>query len=209
MKNRKIKKSIKNNKAIFFMILIILIIILIFFIYKKMFKNNKVGDNMNSEQIVDYILNVNSYKAKIYVETISNKNNNKYILIQEYNTENGNIEEVIEPSNISGLKIIKKNNTLRIENSNLNLNKIFENYSELENNHLDLSSFINDYKNSSNSSYKEENNEIIMETKSNNKYLKNKALYIDKNLIKPIKLIISDNNQKSIINIIYNEIELN
>ena len=207
MKNKKNKK--KSIKIILLITAIIFIIILISFIYKKMFKNIKNGDNMNSEQIVDYILNINSYKAKIYVETISNKNKNKYILNQEYNTENGNIEEVVEPSNISGVKIIKQNNTLRIENNNLNLSEIFENYSELENNHLDLSSFINDYKNSSNSSYKEENNEIIMETTNNNKYIKNKSLYIDKISIKPIKLIITDNNQKSTINIIYSEIELN
>ena len=207
MKNKKNKK--KSIKIILLITAIIFIIILISFIYKKMFKNSRNGDNMNSEQIVDYILNINSYKAKIYVETISNKNKNKYILNQEYNTENGNIEEVVEPSNISGVKIIKQNNTLRIENNNLNLSEIFENYSELENNHLDLSSFINDYKNSSNSSYKEENNEIIMETTNNNKYIKNKSLYIDKISIKPIKLIITDNNQKSTINIIYSEIELN
>ena len=208
MKNKKNKK--KNMKIILLITVIVFSMILLFIIYKKMFKNNKNGDNMNSEQIVDYILNINSYKAKIYVETISNKNNNKYVINQEYNTENGNIEEVLEPNNISGVKIIKQNNTLRVENSNLNLSKIFESYSELENNYLDLSSFINDYKNASNSSYKEENNEIIMETiNNNNKYIKNKTLYIDKISIKPIKLIIKDNNQKSTINIIYSEIELN
>ena len=207
MKNRE-----KNINKIFLIVAIIFILLLLIFIYKKMFKNNKNGDNMNSQQIVDYILGINSYKAKIYVETISNKNNNnnKYIINQEYNTENGNIEEVIEPSNISGVKIIKQNNTLRIENNNLNLSKIFENYSELENNYLDLSSFIDDYKNSSDSNYKEKNNEIIMETTNKNKkYISKKTLYIDVNSAKPIKLIITDNNQKSIINIIYNEIELN
>ena len=50
-----------------------------------------------------------------------------------------------------------------------------------------------------------------MTTKSNkeNKYLKNKKLYIDKKSIKPKKLIINDNNQNTTIIIEYIEVELN
>lgn len=209
-KKMKINQESNNLKKILFLILIIVILVLIFFISKKLFKNNKSGDNMNSQEIVDYILNINSYKAKIYVEVTSNKNSNKYVINQEYNTENGDIEEILEPSNISGVKIIKQNNTLKLENSNLNLNTIFENYNELGENCLDLSSFIKDYKNSSKSDFTEKDNQIIMNTENNEKkYNKNKSLYIDRSTLLPEKLIIKDNNQKTTINIQYNEIVFN
>ena len=47
------------------------------------------------------------------------------------------------------------------------------------------------------------------ECNNNNKYTKNKILYINKEKIIPEKLIIQDNNQNTTINIEYNEIELN
>ena len=166
---------------------------------------------MNSQEIVDNILNLKSYKSKISVQVNSNKNQNKYILTQEYNTENGCIQEIIEPENIAGVKIIKKDNNLKIENSQLDLKKIYENYSGLEDNSLDLICFINEYKDNPKSEFEEKNGEIIMKTKANknNLYLKNKTLYINKEKIRPTKLIIQDNNQNSTIIIEYNEIELN
>ena len=42
---------------------------------------------MNSQEIVDYILKISSYKAKVTIQVNSNKNTNKYVLKQEYNTE--------------------------------------------------------------------------------------------------------------------------
>ena len=175
-----------------------------------MIKNKKNGNNMNSQEIVDNILNLKSYKSKIKVQVNSNKNQNKYILRQEYNTENGCVQEVIEPENIAGVKISKKDNNLKIENSQLDLKKVYENYIGLEDNSLDLISFINDYKENSKSDYDEKNNEIIMKTKvnKNNSYLNNKTLYIDKESILPKKLIIQDNNQNTTIFIEYIEIEL-
>ena len=109
---------------------------------------------------------------------------------------------ILEPKNIEGIKIIKNDGTLKIENNNLNLSKIYENYNELQDNDIDLSSFIKDYRTSSDSSYKENENEIIMSTN-------NKVLYIDRKKVLPLKLIITNNNQKTTINIKYNEIELN
>ena len=48
-----------------------------------MTKKTKNGNNMNSQEIVDYILNINSYKAQITVEVKSNKNTNKYVIKQQ------------------------------------------------------------------------------------------------------------------------------
>lgn len=202
---------IKNRKLFSILAIIIVLIILSIFISKNVTKNKKNGNNMNSQEIVDNILNLKSYKSKISVQVNSNKNQNKYILTQEYNTENGCIQEIIEPENIAGVKIIKKDNNLKIENSQLDLKKIYENYLGLEDNSLDLICFINEYKDNPKSEFEEKNGEIIMKTKANknNLYLKNKSLYINKEKIRPTKLIIQDNNQNSTIIIEYNEIELN
>lgn len=201
----------KLNKKIFYILIIILIIILVLFIYKKVIKNSKIGNNMTSQEIVDYILNINSYKSNITVQVNSNKNKNRYILNQEYNTENGNVQEIIEPANIRGVRIIKKDGNLKVENTSLSLSTIFDSYQGLEENSLDLNAFIDDYKECNESNYEENDTEIIMKTKSDNqnKYVENKILYINKENKLPTKLIVEDNNQNTTINIQYNEIELN
>ena len=201
----------KLKKGMIFIIIGVLIITIGVIISKNMIKNLKIGNNINSQEIVDYILNINSYKANITVQVNSNKNTNKYILEQEYNTDNGSTQVVIEPSNIAGVKTILKDGNLRIENTNLNLSKIFENYKELGENSLDLISFINDYKTYDKASFKENDNEIVLKTKTNNynRYNQNKILYIDKEKRVPTKLIVEDNNQNTTINIQYNSIEIN
>lgn len=201
----------KINKKIFFIIILILLIIVGLFIYKKVIKKSKIGNNMNSQEIVDYILNVKKYKANVSIQVNSNKNKNKYILNQEFNDENESIQEVIEPANIAGVKIVKKDGNLKLENSGLNLSTIFENYQGIGENYLDLNTFISDYKNYEKSNFEENEKEIIMKTKSSNKnkYTENKILYINKESKSPTKLIIEDNNQNTTINIQYNSIELN
>ena len=200
-----------KNKKIIFLFIFIIILISIFFIYKNVTKKSKGGNNMSSHEIVDYILNVNSYKAKITVQVISNKKTNKYIINQEFNKESGYVQEVLEPINIAGTRITNKDGNLIVENTNLNLANIFENYKGLEKNDLDLNVFIEDCKLSNNINSNEIDGEIIIEIKSSNenRYMENKKLYINKEKLIPTKLIIEDNNQNSTINIEYNEIELN
>lgn len=200
----------KKKKIFLFIIIILVILGIALFINKKMTKNKKSVNNMNSQEIVDYILNINSYKANATVQINSNKNSNKYILKQEYN-QNESIEEILEPSNIKGIKIINKEGNLIVENSNLNLSTIFENYQILEENYLDLSTFINECNESNNYKYEEENDSLIIKLKSDkdNKYIKNKILYINKSKAIPTKLVIEDDNKKIQVNIEYNEIELN
>ena len=43
-----------------------------------MTKKTKNGNNMSSQEVVENVLNINSYKAKVTVEVQSNKNKNKY-----------------------------------------------------------------------------------------------------------------------------------
>ena len=112
---------------------------------------------------------------------------------------------------LDGTVLINDGKNLKIENSNLNLNEIIENYTNLENNNLDLSMFIDEYKNSNESNYEEKDDEIIMKVKNDkeNIYVKEKILYINKKTYKPVKLEIKDNKQKERIYILYNEVEIN
>ena len=200
-----------KKKYYLILLFIIFIISVGFIFYKNSIKNLKIGNNKNSQEIVDYILNLSSYEAEVTVNITSNKNSNKYKLKQKYQKDKEHIQEVIEPSNIAGVKIINDGKNLKIENSNLNLNEIIENYTNLENNNLDLSMFIDEYKNSNESNYEEKDDEIIMKVKNDkeNIYVKEKILYINKKTYKPVKLEIKDNKQKERIYILYNEVEIN
>lgn len=198
------------NKKIFLIsiLFIAMIGIVIFFLFfnNKTAKNIKIGNTSNSQEIVDRILNINSYEFKVEVEVNTNKNQNKYILKQQYKSPDEETQEVIEPSNIAGIKIIRKENLLRLENTNLNLSSIFENYQYLSDNCLDLTSFIKDYKQNKESKWEEKNNQIVMKT--NNKE-QEKTLNIDKNTGKPTKLEIRWTNKNESIYILYNEVTIN
>lgn len=203
-----------NKKKIFLIILILIILgisIFLMFFNNKEAKNMKIGNNSSSQDVVNYILNINSYEAEINVEINSNKNNNKYKIKQKYENSGIITQEIIEPNNIKGVRITKENDNLRIENTDLNLNIILEKYSYLSDNILDLDSFIENYKNNNDSKFTEKNDELILETvdNSNNKNPKHKKLYIDRKTANPIKMEIKDTNKNSTIYIIYNEVKVN
>ena len=199
-------------KKIYWIILLIIVLTVggVFF-YKNRVKNLKNGNNKNSQEIVNYILNISSYEVNVTVDVTSNKNSNKYILKQTYQSPNRSTQEVIEPSNIAGIKMENDGTNLKIENSQLSLNTILENYSYLGDNCLDLYSFIEDYTQNNNSKFEEKDSEIIMKTNSkiNNIYMQEKCLYIDKTTHMPIKMEIKDNKQKTTIYILYNEVKVN
>lgn len=204
------KKIIKNSKKLYISILILILILFVIFFAFFMVKNFKTGNNKSSQDMVNDVLNIKSYNATIEVEVKSNKNQNKYIIEQSYKNENENSQEVIEPSNIKGVKIIKENGVLKLENSKLNLLSVFENYSYLSENDLDLSSFINDYKNNKNSNYTENDNEIIIKTENiNSKNKTIKKLYINKKNGKIEKMEIEDTNEKIAVYILYREVNVN
>lgn len=207
------KQEINKRKIIIFIaILLIIVIAIIFFIKNNnnTAKISKIGNNSTSQEIVDHILNISSYEAEIEVEVKSNKNSNKYKIKQTYINNENNTQEIIEPSNIQGIKLVREGSNLKIENTKLSLTKIIENYKEITQNNLDLNSFIENYKTNPNSQFKEENEQIIMETtaKTENNYQKYERLYVSKKDGKPIKIEIKDTNQNITINIIYNEIKI-
>lgn len=201
-------KGEKKKKIITICFIIFLILIVFLFCYFYMVKNSKIGNNKSSQEMVDDILNIKTYEAVIEVDIKSNKNENKYIIKQEYDGENKNSQEVLEPSNIKGVKITKTNGELKLENTNLNLVSIFENYEYLSENNLDLDTFISDYKENDNSKYTENQEQIIMKTTSKKDSKINKTLYINKKTGKVEKLEIEDANKKTAVNILYKEIEV-
>lgn len=166
---------------------------------------SKNGNNIISQGMEQDILNLKSYNLVAEIEVKSNKNENKYLIKQRYDKkENEEIieQEVLEPSNIAGLKIIKKDNNLVIENSELNLKTVYENYEYISDNCLDLISFIKEFKNNKESNYNKEKETTILK-------VNNKTLYIDNKTNKPIKMEIKDANKNNVVYILYKEINLN
>ncbi len=195
----------KNKKIIFICIFIFLVIILIFY-----YKNQKSGNNI-SKSITDfkeYILNISSYESTISVEINSNKNTNKYIIKQWYKSPNFFKQEVQEPENIKGLTITYDGANLKIKNSRLNLEKIYKDYNCLTSNILSLNNFIDDCKKNE-IEYKETKEEITLGVKNGNKYNYYKTLTINKKNGKPTKMEIKDENKKTLVYILYNEITIN
>ena len=217
-KNKNIKTKEKNYKKIVIVIILVLIIVGITFFIKKFniaSKNSKIGNNSTSQEIVDYILNVSSYETEIEVEVKSNKNSNKYKIRQKYINNENNEQEILEPSNIQGIKIIREKGTLTLKNRNLNLVKVFEDYDVITNNALDLSVFLKEYKGENKNQVQstqidEDSNYIILTVilDNSNTYIKEKNLYINKTsgLIERMEMLSANKTER--VNIIYNEVEI-
>lgn len=201
----------KKGKLVIVIILIIIIFASFFIIFSnKKSKISKVGNNSSNQEIVDYILNISSYELTAEVEITSNKNKNKYVINQKYINPDKSVQEIKEPSNIQGIKIVREGNCVKLENTQLNLNDIYENYEYIAENDLDLECFINDYKNSSESNCEKKDNVLEMNTANKeNKYRKFKTLYVDTNTGKPTKLEIRDDNKNITVYILYTEVKIN
>ena len=87
----------KSFFILFTVIILIGISIFFIFFYNKTAKTSKIGNNSTSQEIVDYILNISSYEAKVEIQIESNKNKNRYVLKQQYNPQNEIMQEVLEP----------------------------------------------------------------------------------------------------------------
>lgn len=189
-------------------IFMIAIIATFMFFLKKDYKTENFGNTINSSSIQEYILNMKSYEAEVEIIIKSNKNENKYLAKQEANSEKAK-QEILEPEHIKGVTIQYEKNELKIENTKLNLSKLYQNYPYIQNNTLFLSSFIKEYKTTSNQKEMENEKEIILEIRnSESKYHNCKRLYIDKETKKPTKLEVQDSTQNTIVYILYNEIKI-
>lgn len=187
-----------------------IVLILFMFFYIKKSKNIRIGNNSSSQEIINNILNISSYETLIEMEVKSNKNSNKYIIKQKYISPDIIEQEVIQPENIQGIKILKNGEETKIENSKINISKIYNGYDAMTENYMDLITFIEEFKKEESQKYEEKNNEIIIEVEDNdNKYIKYKNLYIDKNTGNPTKMEIRDDNKNIVVYILYKEVKLN
>lgn len=205
-------KFIKSKKFLIIVVGIAILLVIISIIFsKKSYETINIGNNnLNKtlEEVEDYILNIKEYTATIEVTVNSNKNSNKYLIKQNHKDKNDE-QEVLEPDTIKGVKLEYKDSSLKIENSNLNLKKIYNNYPYIESNILWLNSFIEEYRNSEQRNITEKNEEIGMQIKrKNDKKIATEELILDKKTLKPTKLSIMDNSKNVIVYILYNEIEI-
>ena len=200
-----------NKNKILKIIMIIISIMAIFFItffFITKSKKIKIGNNSSSQEIIENILNISSYEGIIEVEVNSNKNVNKYIIKQTYIAPNISEQEILEPENIKGIKITKTESEIKVENTNLNMTKIYSNYPYMADNCMDLNTFIEHYKKNGKQEYEEKDSEIILEVEfEENPYTKYRTLYISKETGKPTKMEIKDNSKKTLIYILYKEVK--
>ena len=198
----------KKQKILLIIFIVFFILLILFFLINYKTKNN--GNNISkfNGNIKDYILNISSYEAEIEVIVESNKTTNKYILKQLYCKPNVVKQIVKEPSNIENLTVIYDGKNIKLENTNLGLSKIYENYQYINKNTLWLSSFIENY--NEKSEVLDTENEVIIENNNKyNNYNVKQILYVDKSTKLPIKMEVYDNNKNAKIYIKYNEIKLN
>lgn len=196
-----------NKKIKIFLIILLMLFLLIFFIglgYKLLRNGNNIGKSTND--LIEYILNISSYEAKLEVTINSNKTTNKYVLQQYYLTPNYSKQVVKEPKNIENLEIVYDGNKLEVKNTNLGLSKIYKNYNYLNENLLWFNFFIDNCKEKY--AIQENNEEIILETFIE-KYGYKANIYIRKKTSLPSKIEILDNNNQNKIYIEYKEIKLN
>ena len=200
-----------KNKKVFVIaiIAIILIFLTIFLVYY--YKSRKSGNNIinkSEEQLIEDILNIKAYNAKLDITIETNKNVTKYVVSQKVENEKS-IQEVLKPENIAGVVTEYDGEQLKIRNNKLNLETTFQNYQYIVENKLWLNSFTNEFKESNKTKVNSKIDEIVLEiNNTENLYDTCKRLYIDKKTGKPTKLEIEDINKKMLVYILYTEITI-
>ena len=197
-----------KNKKFFVIFCIVILLVVFFIIFVKMnYKKENLGNNISNKTLDEwneYIFNISSYEAEIDVMVESNKNSNKYVMKQKC-TENECVQEILEPENLRGVKITYKDNNITVENTQLNLTKIYENYPFVQDNRMFLTDFIFQYREKGQNTRVEKVEENIVYTIDLEKEILH--LYVNADTGKPEKLIVQDNNKKATVYILYNKIE--
>ena len=117
-------------KKRYIIILICIFLIIFSFFYYNFFINGNNIFKKSDEEIIDNILNADlNYTAEANVTIYSNKNQNTYEIKQEETKEHSFLE-VISDGDIKGLNLEYEENKLILKNTELNLEKIFENYND-------------------------------------------------------------------------------
>lgn len=197
-----------RRKIVFIILIVFFLIFFVLLYYKNFYNGNTIDKQIDIAE--NFLNNTDSYTAEIDVIINSNKNTINY-KIRQKEKEKYSEEEILEGQNIEGLKLELKDNTLKITNTKLNLEKIYKDYNIVSNNSLFLSSFIKEYKEMNNKTKIEENEDnIILKLEiAEDRYIKYKELYLDKKNGKPIKMLINNSYNKQTTSIIYTNIEIN
>lgn len=197
------------KKKIFIICMIFLCLFLCIFGYKFFIAgNNKNIENVG--QVSDYILNIKNYDAEANVTVYSNKNSNTYSL-KQYKKDNYQKQEIINNDENYGLIIENEGEKITIKNTTLDLTSVFENYRDVVNNSTGLDSFIQDYENSNETEVTEDEQYYMLFVKikdSQNVYMENKTLYINKKNKQVDKIEVRDINNNRTIFIEYTRFEI-
>ena len=203
-------KVFKMKKIVVFVIIFCTIFSICY--YKFFLSGNNIIKNRSDRNIEEVLNNYDNYTADITVMVNSNKTQNSYEIHQKVR-DNYSMQEITAGDDIKGVKIELNGENLKISNSNLKLEKVYENYANMLNNVMFLNSFVCDYKNNVNDArnYEEENKKIFEVKLNSNKntYIRHKKLYINKENLKPEKMEIKADTQNETIFIIYNNVEFN
>ena len=195
---------IKTRKMFLFAVICITLFIIFYYNFGNIGNNKDIIQDKIADKILEKF---NNYEAKISVNVISNKNENFYEMNQY--VSNNYMKMIINyPENIKGIIIEIKDNTLRILNTILNMEKVYENYGIITNNSLFLNTLIKDAK-ENDYTFEETNDEIVLKIEvktSKNTYVRYKELHMDKNY-NPKYLIIKDTSKIVRIRIVYTDIK--
>lgn len=195
---------IKTRKMFLFAVICIILFIIFYYNFGNIGNNKDIIQDKIADKILEKF---NNYEAKISVNVISNKNENFYEMNQY--VSNNYMKMIINyPENIKGIVIEIKDNTLRILNTLLNMEKVYENYGIITNNSLFLNTLIKDAK-ENDYTFEETNDEIVLKIEvktSKNTYVRYKELHMDKNY-NPKYLIIKDTSKIVRIRIVYTDIK--
>lgn len=194
------------RRKLFVFVLICITVFLSFYYILQSFGNNKT---INQDMIANKILKrFKNYEAKINVCVISNKNEN-YYMMEQFVDEYSSKLIISSPENVKGIVIENSNGDLKILNSVLNMEKVYDNYGILLTNSLYLNTFLEDSLKYG-FTFKENSEEIIINidiNDSTNTYAEEKELHLDRNYM-PKSLIIKDNTNRARIRILYTDMKI-
>lgn len=188
-------------KKVFIFVLICITVFCVFYYIFQKKGNNKISKN--EKRIEDVLNSFYNYEAEVETVVYSNKTERKYNMKQE-------VKENISRCIIEDPKMIieKSKNIIKITNSVLNVEKVYENLSDITNNYFFLNTFSNDCMENG-FEMEERDGKIFIKTKlinNYNTYVKEKELEINRENLKPEKLVIKDNTQNLRVCIKYNNV---
>lgn len=146
------------KKLIFFVIILLLILVFLYY-NTSIFGNNIIikDENKIASAVLSSFYN---YEAEIEVTVKSNKTVNIYEMKQKVDGNYSSFE-VTSTGRINGLKVEFENSTLKVTNTDLKLNRIYDNYNGIMKNSLFLNNFADEFKSTNSTTYKEDNQFIF------------------------------------------------